>query len=107
MLKKGQCIIWRDSIKKPLAMKIEYIKRKWLSNEEIIDKNKEILAKKEEPIKTRIEVILIIFLYRSIKKTIKILQFPCSEENCCKKNSIKYNNSFVHQIYQYYLLKLV
>jgi len=43
MLKKGQCLIRINSIEKPFAMETEHIKRSWLSNEEIVEKNEVIL----------------------------------------------------------------
>jgi len=45
MLKKGQCLIRINSIEKPFAMETEHIKRSWLSNEEIVEKNEEILER--------------------------------------------------------------
>jgi len=45
MLKKGQCLIRVNSIEKPFAMETEHIKRSWLSNEEIVEKNEEILER--------------------------------------------------------------
>ncbi len=45
MLKKGQCLIRINSVEKPFAMETEHIKRSWLSNEEIVEKNEEILER--------------------------------------------------------------
>ena len=52
MLKRGQCIIRVNSIEKPFAMETEYVKRSWLSDEEIIEHNSVILERirnQEEP----------------------------------------------------------
>ena len=45
MLKKGQCLIRVNSIEKPFAMATEHVKRSWLSDEEIVEKNEEILER--------------------------------------------------------------
>jgi hypothetical protein len=45
MLKRGQCLIRINSIEKPFAMETVHIKRSWLSNEEIVEKNEEILER--------------------------------------------------------------
>lgn len=39
MLKKGQSIIRVNSIEKPFVMKIPFIERKWLTDEEITENN--------------------------------------------------------------------
>ena len=52
MLKKGQCIIRINSIERPFVMETEYVKRSWLSEEEILENNNAILErtrKQEEP----------------------------------------------------------
>jgi len=43
MLKKGQSIIRVNSIEKPFVMKIPFIKRKWLTDEEITENNQIII----------------------------------------------------------------
>ena len=53
MLKKGQCIIRVNSIERPFAMETEYVKRSWLSEEEILENNNAILErtrKQEKPL---------------------------------------------------------
>ena len=52
MLKRGQCLIRVNSVEKPFAMETEYVKRSWLSDDEILENNKAILErtrKQEEP----------------------------------------------------------
>ena len=52
MLKRGQCLIRVNSVEKPFAMETEYVKRSWLSDEEILENNKAILdrtRKQKEP----------------------------------------------------------
>ncbi len=53
MLKKGQCLIRVNSIEKPFAMATEHVKRSWLSDEEIIEKNEEILEQAEKQKETQ------------------------------------------------------
>ena len=58
MLKRGQCIIRVNSIEKPFAMATEHVKRTWLSNEEIVVKNEEILERTEKQNETQKEGML-------------------------------------------------
>ncbi len=45
MLKRGQCLIRVNSVEKPFAMETEYVKRSWLSDEEILENNNSILER--------------------------------------------------------------
>jgi len=58
MLKRGQCIIRVNSIEKPFAMTTEHVKRSWLSDEEIVGKNEEILKQAEKQKETQKEAML-------------------------------------------------
>ena len=58
MLKRGQCLIRVNSIEKPFAMATEHVKRSWLSDEEIVEKNEEILERAEKQKETQKEGIL-------------------------------------------------
>ena len=48
MLKKGQCIVRVNSHDKPFALATPYLSRSWLSDEEIMEKNEEILERAEK-----------------------------------------------------------
>ncbi len=56
MLKKGQCIVRINSHEKPFALATQYLSRSWLSDDEIVKNNKEILGRKNNLSKAKIEV---------------------------------------------------
>ena len=57
-LKRGQCIIRVNSIEKPFALKCDFIKRHWLTDEEIMRNNQRVLDNKLNRLETKIERII-------------------------------------------------
>ncbi len=55
ILKKGQCIIRVNSIKRPFLLKVPYIPRAWLSTSEINCNNEEVLEKYKKKISKKLE----------------------------------------------------
>ncbi len=56
MLKRGQCIIRVNSVEKPFAMETEYVKRSWLSEDEILENNNAILERTRKQEKPKNEI---------------------------------------------------
>ena len=74
MLQRGVCIVRVNSIEKPFVLKVPYIKREWLTDEEIGENNKKILEsklsenrKKSDYIETTKSVAYCTFCRRELK----------------------------------------
>ena len=55
MLQKGQCIIRVNSIEKLFVLRTPYIERSWLTDEEILENNKQILESKLKELENKIK----------------------------------------------------
>lgn len=93
-LKRGQCIMRVNSIEKPFALKTEFIKRHWLTDEEIMKNNQAILDdnlnKLEKKIGKKIEDVKIknpdILEELKSDKELSELIFQENEDNAEKSN---------------------
>ena len=59
MLKRGQCLIRVNSVEKPFAMETEYVKRSWLSDDEILENNKAILERSRKQEESQNDIITV------------------------------------------------
>ncbi|MFX0072917.1 MAG: ATP-binding protein, partial [Candidatus Hermodarchaeota archaeon] len=54
-LKKGQCVVRVNSVEKPFALQCDYVKRHWLSDEQIRKNNRRIIESKINKVEQKIE----------------------------------------------------
>lgn len=91
VLKCGQCIIRVSSIEKPFALKTSFIKRSWLSDEEIKENNKRILELKRKSTQAQSKIQQL--EHRQIKTFCKFCRKEfTSESEYCQECSVKLEN---------------